>query len=358
MELSMWQAKLEVALGKDYTDEQQDLYSDFTVPTISFSLPGTGKTQTAVAGLLTAELHHKIPGNKIVALSFTKLATVELMNRHADACEKMRIHQNVRFSTLHKLCSEILHTYYSRLGFSKLDNSGQLTYKENVDYFLNEARDCGIRLSTYKVRKLVGAVANLNSGLVFDRRHVESRYVFKSTGLSYEDFTTLRKNQYYLNKAMEVVQVGDITLYALEILENNPDIVAELRSKNKIMLIDEFQDLSLIQLRLAYLMCENLVVIGDINQQIYAFNGACQEIVAEYFKMYPNARKVNLTKSFRCGDEIAAFATSLIIANNPAAAEFKGNGKKSTVTITDSLDYKKIIEKVSIDFVENRNVFP
>ena len=109
-------SKVEVYLDVNYTDEQKELIKVFgDKPTFCFADPGTGKTYTAIGGLLNAELFKGIPGENIYALSFTRMATGELAVRHERACRKLGISKTVNFSTLHSLCRSILAENYRKL---------------------------------------------------------------------------------------------------------------------------------------------------------------------------------------------------------------------------------------------------
>lgn len=92
----------------------------------------------------------------------------------------------------------------------------------------------------------------------------------------------------------------------------------------------------------------NLVAIGDMKQQIYAFNGASQQIIKEYLKIYPNARIVNLTHSFRCKNEVARFATSIVYKNDPTVKPFDGisDGAEIKVIPNNELDLPGIVNKI------------
>lgn len=82
MNIDNFLVTMEVRLNKCYTEEQRDFIKNLDTPGICFASPGTGKTASAVAGLLLTELYKQIPGNKIYALSFTNAATLELSVRH------------------------------------------------------------------------------------------------------------------------------------------------------------------------------------------------------------------------------------------------------------------------------------
>ena len=349
---------LSARVGVQYTDEQKAFMRDFTSPIISFSSPGTGKTKSAIGGLLTAELYHQVPGNQIYALSFTNMSTGELKVRHKQDCEKVGIKQTVNFQTLHSLCSSILKANYKLLGIGKLTVVDTIPIEEQAELLMNISKDRGISLHPWQIRPFINAVRSLNSSLVFDRSHVESKYAFKQCKMPYEDFTLLRKFLYIYTKMTDTLQVQDILLYTSELLLSHPEVSADFKAKCKILLVDEFQDLSLLQLRIISLLSDTVIAIGDIKQQIYAFNGACQEIVGEFKKYFPTARELNLNKSFRCADAIVDYSKMIIHPNDMQEQDFTGTGKDGSVNITPDLSLASICDTIEQQYRENRNTFP
>ena len=356
--LEAFMSLLSVRLHKNFTDEQLELAKDFTQSKICFADPGTGKTTTSVAGLLTAELFHKIPGQNIYALSFTKMATSELEVRHRLACKELNIKQTVNFQTLHSLCTTILKENYRLLGMESLNSTGSIPIEDCAKLLQDTASEEGIKLNPYKVRPLVHAIRSLNNSLIFDQENVESKMVFKEVGISFEDFTKLRKTLYIYNKLIENIPVDDILLYTLELLTRFPEVSKAFKEKCKVMLVDEAQDLSLLQLRLISLMTDHAVLIGDIKQQIYAFNGACQEVVEQFFKFYPDAGSLKLSQSFRCKNEIADYATSLILPNRMGGEDYKGVGPGGLVSKEPDIDLPMLCDDLAKVFHENNNTFP
>lgn len=349
---------LSATVGIQYTEEQIAFMRDFTRPIISFSSPGTGKTKSAIGGLLTAELYHAIPGNQIYALSFTNMSTGELSVRHKQECEAMGIRQTIHFQTLHSLCTRILKENYKELGIGKLSIVQAHSIESQSQVLLDVAAERGIQLQPWQLRPLVTAVRSLNSSLVFDKLHVESKFAFKKCKLGYDDFTTLRKFMYLYTKMTDTLQVHDILLYTLELLLKAPHVAEAFRAKCKILLVDEFQDLSLLQLRLLSLLSDNVIAIGDIKQQIYAFNGACQEIVSEFKKYFPTARELNLNQSFRCAAEIVDFSKQLIHPNGLGEEDFTGVATGGTVTVSSELSLASICDSIEEDYRVNRGTFP
>lgn len=353
MTIDAFVTQLEVRLGVDYTEEQRDFIKSLDSAGICFASPGTGKTASAVAGLITAELYKQIPGENIYALSFTNMATLELSVRHLAACKKLGVKQRITFKTLHSLCSAILKENYKLLGMDSISVTSTFPMESMVRCVIGTCQSSNIDLEPSRARSVVRAIRTLNSSLTFERENVESKACFRETGLTYDEFQEIRFALYDYNKQIESVQVDDIMLYTLELMLKHPELSDKVKARTRVMLIDEAQDMSLLQLRLATLMCDNLVLIGDIKQQIYAFNGACQEIVGQFYKYFPQAWTKQFTQSFRCKNEIANYATTLILPNHVGGEDFKGVGDGGVVEIQDQVDYKAVCEKVAKDYFEN-----
>lgn len=356
-DLSSFINLMEVRLGIEYTEEQKLLMSDFTKSRISFSSPGTGKTRTAIGGLVIAELLHKVPGKNIYALSFTRAATAEIKNRHEQTCRKLGISQTVNFATLHSICSTIIKENYQKLGMDSIRIVSNFDMQMMCDLILATSKEWGVEVSPRQARLVMQATRELNSALIFDPVHVESKKCFIDCKMTYELFTRFRKLLYDYNKLSESIQVSDILLYTLEILTRFPEVSAEFKRNCRVMLVDEFQDLSLLQLRIISLLADNVIAIGDIKQQIYAFNGACQEIVEQFYKYYPDAVRADLTRSFRCRNEIADYATSLILPNKSGGEDFTGCGSGGSVEFKTQYDFESIAEKLEIELVQNCHNF-
>lgn len=357
---------LEARLNTDYTDEQKELITNFgTGPVFCFASPGTGKTYTAIAGLLNAELFRQIPGDQIYAMSFTNMATGELATRHERACRKLSCSRTVKFSTLHKLCRDILSKNYRKLGMLNLNPVSKMSMAQSYTLVETTCQEWGWDISPKNIRAIIRASESLNSALVFDEDNVRTKMAFKECGVEFDVFDRIRGLLFTYSLLTESINVSDIMLYTLMLMEKYPEVSTEFKAQCKMMLIDEAQDLSLLHLRIISMLTDSPVFIGDMKQQIYAFNGACQEIIEAFFKLFPNAVTTKLTQSFRCKEEIAKFATKIILHNKIGGEDFKGVAPGGIVQLhQSSLNYdrsgyslEKICEQIRNEFVTNGNKF-
>ena len=356
-------SKIEVKLNVDYTEEQQALIKNFgDGPTFCFADPGTGKTSSSIGGLINAELFKGINGENIYACSFTRLATAELAIRHQHACERLGITRRVNFQTLHALCRSILKENYRKLGLHKFDSSAALTMESAYNIIEGSLDEWGLMLPPAKIKSVVRACNSLNAALIFDEDVVASKMAYKECDIDYELFDRIRGLLFSYSLLQETISVSDLLLYTVMLLQRYPEISQKYKSKCKLLLMDEAQDLSLLQLRVISLLTDNPVFVGDMKQQIYGFNGACQEVVAEFHKLYPSAVDMQLTQSFRCRNEIADYATKIILYNKIGGETYKGVGPGGHINVInglfeDGLDIASLAARFREEYVTNQNKF-
>lgn len=338
-------------MGKALTEEQMEFACDFTKSRVSFSDPGTGKTQTLIAGIIMAQIYHKVPGASINCMSFTKMATAEISARYKAACKHV-VAPTANFSTLHAFNYAMLRDAFP--GMQAVDHESITDVVESLSAMIEEI---GLNASDKNwVRKVHKAINDLNSSLCFHPESIVRKYSFVETGLSVENFQHLRKKWFMRGAIKNRIVQGDIPLYCLYALMKRENVDKKWRNRYEIMIIDEFQDLSLLSLQIMSRVAKTLIAIGDMNQQIYAFNGACPQIVKEYFRIYPDAETCNLTKSFRCSDKIAKFSATIVQPNVPNYVPFEGHDMDSEIVVESrkNIDWKALMERIRIDVEKNR----
>ena len=332
---------IDARMGSVSTEEQQRFAEDFTRPLISFSNPGTGKSYSIIKGLIAAQTIHGIPGRNINAMSYTREATAELKVRYVKACKRCDMVPTVTFNTFHSICNTIVREKYPGM---KIKDS--YNWEDDLSLLQQYMSKYGFECDDfYYIKRVMLAIDNLNRSLIYAPEHVELAYRFRELNMDIKLFQELRKEMFMYYLIMNRIPRGDIPNYALYVLANNPDICEKYRKQYKIMVVDEFQDMTKLYLVVLSMISSNLIAIGDMKQQIYGFNGACAEIVDEYMKIYPNARRIDLTQSFRCAQEISDYATRIYHPNDPLVKPFTGAGQSGSVTVIESskLDVPEIV---------------
>ena len=112
-----------------------------------------------------------------------------------------------------------------------------------------------------------------------------------------------------------VLDFDDLLLRCATELENDPDFAASARWRFRHLFVDEYQDVNPAQLRLldAWLGDnDDLCVVGDPDQAIYAWNGSDPRALIDFPQRYPGSRVVRLAVNYRSTDVVLAVASSVL----------------------------------------------
>jgi len=113
---------------------------------------------------------------------------------------------------------------------------------------------------------------------------------------------------------------ADMLVEVITQLEQNSEVLADLQEHFNYVLIDEFQDTTPAQLRLAHLVADhhrldgqpNLMVVGDDDQAIYKFSGAELNNMLGFKRRYPGAERIILIKNYRSTQAVLDSAKRVI----------------------------------------------
>ncbi|MCP4267145.1 MAG: UvrD-helicase domain-containing protein [Candidatus Brocadiaceae bacterium] len=124
------------------------------------------------------------------------------------------------------------------------------------------------------------------------------------------DFLVNFDNAYLERKKVEsLIDFTDLEVDTIKLLENSEYIANEIKQKFKYILVDEFQDISMLQKTLIDLIRSkgNLFIVGDAKQSIYGFRNADVEIFQNVQKNSDRESLINLNENFRSRPQILDF---------------------------------------------------
>ncbi|MBM7366224.1 ATP-dependent DNA helicase UvrD2 [Gordonia hydrophobica] len=107
----------------------------------------------------------------------------------------------------------------------------------------------------------------------------------------------------------------DLLIYTTMILQSDPSIAEEFRSRYRSFVVDEYQDVTPIQQNLldAWLGGrDDLTVVGDANQTIYSFTGATPSYLLDFTRRFPDATLVRLQRDYRSTPQVVHLANAAI----------------------------------------------
>ena len=115
-----------------------------------------------------------------------------------------------------------------------------------------------------------------------------------------------------------LVDFSELLLRAVEMLENNDDLLCAYRQRFSHILVDEFQDTNTVQYRWLRLLAEpakQIVAVGDDDQSIYGWRGARVENMSHFERDFGPVKVVRLEQNYRSTGNILRAANAVIEHN-------------------------------------------
>jgi DNA helicase II / ATP-dependent DNA helicase PcrA len=313
-------------------------------------IAGAGSGKTRVLTFRIAYLLSKgVDAFNILSLTFTNKAAREM---------KARIHslvnsgeaQNLWMGTFHSVFARILRMESTKIGYpSNFTIYDSDDSKSLIKSILSEMQlDDKIYKPSLVLNRISSAKNNLISAAEYNtHREIleEDRQSAKpKIGLVYEAY----EKRCFKASAMDF---DDLLFKTNVLLRQFPEVLYKYQQKFKYILVDEYQDTNfsqyLIVKKLAA-MFQNICVVGDDAQSIYAFRGANIQNILNFEKDYPDLKIFKLEQNYRSTKTIVEAANS-VIKNN------KDQLKK--IVWTDNLDGDKIkLIRASTDNEEGQMV--
>lgn len=162
-----------------------------------------------------------------------------------------------------------------------------------------------------KTKDLIASASKF-TGQNLEEITLESREKLYPVALS----VTRLVEQYHLRfmekkNKKNVLEFHDIEQLTADLLSDNPEIAGELQSKYEEILMDEYQDTSLLQEEIFRHITDgrNLFMVGDMKQSIYRFRSSDPTIFKSKSDTYLDIegaenRKIILSKNFRSRSEV------------------------------------------------------
>lgn len=305
-----------------YLDElnpvQREAVTQTDGPILVIAGPGSGKTR-----VLTYRIAHLIeqgiPPHNILTLTFTNKSAKEMKDR----IEKVVGHkaQQVWAGTFHSIFARILRAEASKIGFPSsfsiydTDDTTSLLRsiikERNLDPNAYNASAIRSRISLAKSNLLSPAAYRENADMMSQDRQQRRPYVVDI----YET---------YINRCQRAgaMDFDDLLFQLYRLFRENPDnIVEKYRKRFRYIHVDEFQDTNFLQYAILRRLLkydgssENVFVVGDDAQSIYAFRGATIDNILDFEKDYPNLRTYKLEQNYRSTHHIVQAANEIISYN-------------------------------------------
>jgi len=306
-------------------------------PLLIIAGAGTGKTK-----VITHRIAHLISSKRarpeeILAVTFTEKAASE-MEARVDVLVPYT-YSFVEISTFNSFGEKVLRDYALDLGyppdFKLLDDVEQaIFFRENLFRFSLEYYR-PLSYPTRHIQELLDAIRRLKQEDVRPQDYV--RYAEelagrasgegeRETGRKHREVARVYGEYQALLRNEGFIDFEDQVLLVVDLFRSRPSVLDEFRRKYKYILVDEFQDTNYVQFQLLKMLAaghRNLTVVGDDDQSIFRFRGASLSNILSFEEIYPEAKRVVLTRNYRSTQAILDASYQLIQHNNPSRLEAK-----------------------------------
>ena len=290
-------------MGKKLNTAQQKAVCHETGPMLVLAGPGSGKTTVLLCRISRLLERGLAKPQEILALTFSKVAAEEMKSRF----ENLNGASGVSFGTFHSIFFRILR---SRYGW----NVEQIFQEEERRSILRNS----IEAEKWDIPDLEEYISQFFSQLSLMNSELEQPNRFTPTGMPVEEFRKLYRAYEGYKERHEKLDFDDMLTQCYQFLREDAAVREYWQRKYKFILVDEFQDVNQAQFACLQILAEkhqNLFVVGDDDQSIYAFRGARPDFLLHFPTLYPAAKKVTLNTNYRSTERIVNLAER-VIGNN------------------------------------------
>ncbi len=301
-------------LLSELNDEQRKAAACIEGPVMIIAGAGSGKTRT-----LTYRIAHLIeegidPFN-ILSLTFTNKAAAEMKERIIKLVGNDA--RNIWMGTFHSIFAKILRFEAEKLGyipsFTIYDTDDSKSAIKQIVKSLN------LDPKTYNTSFVLGRISMAKSNLISVTDYMNNAEIQQTDQASRKPMIGEIYKQYNQRLRNSMAMDFDDLLYNMNVLLRDfPDVLLKYQERFRHILVDEYQDTNFSQYLIIKKMAaryQNICVVGDDAQSIYAFRGANIQNILNFKRDYPDVRLFKLEQNYRSTQNIVNAANS-IISNN------------------------------------------
>mgnify|MGYP001066857900 CR=1 FL=1 len=262
-------------------------------PVLVVSGPGSGKSRVITARTAHLVQNVGVIPERIFVVTFTKAAAEEVRSRIAtEVGEELASRMHIR--TIHSLCYRFL---------------SAMTGKPNVQDKSSQAR------RVHQIFRTLELPEELLEPYLQERTNCLNRLrsldTYQPSNMDRQQFKAVNRAYEKQQKAEGFLDQDDMLIEVYNLLKTSRQL------EGRYIMVDEFQDTSLLQyeiLKLLAVPTNNFFVVGDDDQSLYSWRGACNAPLL-FKKDFPCAQEVSLATNYRSTKQVVSLSSALI-ANN------------------------------------------
>ena len=284
-------------------------------PMIIIAGAGSGKTR-----VLTYRIAHlmkcDVDAFNILILTFTNKAAREMKERIASVVGQSEA-KNLWMGTFHSVFARILRSESEKLGFPS--NFTIYDTQDSVKLIGSIIKEMQLDKERYKAKQVLSRISQYKNSLITVKSY------FSNSDLKEADTMASRPKmgdiyKEYVDRCFKsgAMDFDDLLLRTNELLARFPDVLAKYQDRFRYVMVDEYQDTNHSQYLIVRALADrfqNICVVGDDSQSIYAFRGANINNILNFQKHYQEVKTFKLEQNYRSSKNIVEAANSVIDKN-------------------------------------------
>ena len=293
---------------------QRDAVACMNGPSMIIAGAGSGKTRVLTYRIIHM-INNQVDPFNILSLTFTNKAAREMKNRIMEKVGHDAL--NLWMGTFHSVFARILRIEAEKIGFPAnftiydSDDSKSLMKKIINEQNLDD--------KTYKPSLVLNRISSAKNNLFSVGDYINHSELTNEDKMSGKPKIGMLYEIYQKRlKQSDAMDFDDLLFNTYLLLKNHPDALSKYQNKFKYIMVDEFQDTNYAQYIIVRKLAaanENICVVGDDAQSIYAFRGANIQNILNFEKDYPDLKTFKLEQNYRSTKTIVSAANN-VIANN------------------------------------------
>ena len=304
-----------IDLLKDLNEPQREAVTTIEGPVMVIAGAGSGKTR-ALTYRVAYMIQEGVDPFSIMALTFTNKAAREMKERIMQLVNASDA-RNVWMGTFHSIFARILRIEAEKIGFTS--NFSIYDTDDSKALITQILKDLNLDTKVYPPKQVLSRISSAKSSLFSPEDYANNPDVQEADRKANKPLIAqlfkLYNDRLHRANAMDF---DDILYFTNILLRDNPEVLYKYQNHFKFILVDEYQDTNyaqyLIVKRIAALF-ENICVVGDDAQSIYAFRGANIQNILNFKNDYPDYKLIRLEQNYRSTQNIVN-ASNAVIAHN------------------------------------------
>ena len=299
----------------DLNEVQKESVINYSGPAMVIAGAGSGKTRV-LTYRVAYMLQQGIDPFNILALTFTNKAAREMKERIYNLVGSTEA-KSVWMGTFHAIFARVLRAEGHHLGYPS--NFTIYDTDDSKSLVRSILKDLGLDAKIYPTGYVLGRISSAKSNLLSAQDYNANHELMSQDKMAAKPFIGNIYSMYTARCRRALAMDFDDLLFNMNLLLRDfPDVLLKYQKKFQYILVDEYQDTNYAQYLIVKKLAarhENICVVGDDAQSIYAFRGANIQNILNFEKDYPDLKTYKLEQNYRSTQHIVNAANSVIAYN-------------------------------------------